>query len=51
MIQDMALYHYEDWQMELYKQLKNAAWELDVDSCESILAAWENKEANYGNAK
>ncbi len=50
-IQDMALYHYEDWQMELFKQLKNAAWELDVDSCESILAAWENKEANYGNAK
>ncbi|MDE7311470.1 MAG: PocR ligand-binding domain-containing protein [Eubacterium sp.] len=49
-IQDMALYYYEDWQMELFKQLKNAAWELDVDSCESILAAWENEEANHGNA-
>lgn len=50
-IQDMALYHYEGWQMELFKQLKNAAWELDVDSCESILAAWENEEAKHGTAK
>ncbi len=50
-IQDLALYHYEDWQMELFKQLKNAAWELDVDSCESSLAAWEKEEANHGNAK
>ncbi len=43
-IQEMAPYHYEDWQMDLYKQLKNAVEELNVDSCESILAAWENKE-------
>lgn len=50
-IQKMAPYHYEDWQMELYKQLKNAVEELDVDSCESILAAWENKEAEHGIRK
>ena len=48
-IQDMAPYHYEDWQMDLYKQLKNAVEELDVDTCESILAAWENEEAKHGN--
>lgn len=47
-IQEMAPYHYEDWQLDLYKQLKNAVEELDVDSCESILAAWENEEAKHG---
>ena len=49
MIQDMTLYHYQDWQMDLFKQLRNAAEELDVDSCETILAAWEQEEARYGN--
>lgn len=48
-IQDMTLYHYQDWQMDLFKQLRNAAEELDVDSCETILAAWEQEEARYGN--
>lgn len=50
-IQEMAPYHYEEWQMELYKQLKNAVEELDVDSCESILAAWENEEDKHGTRK
>ncbi len=48
-IQEMALYHYQDWQMDLFKQLRNAVEELDVDSCETILAAWERKEDGYGN--
>ncbi len=50
-IQEMAPYHYENWQMDLYIQLKNAVEELDVDSCESILADWENKEAEHGIRK
>ena len=48
-IQELSQYYYEDWQMDYYKQLKNAVEELDVDSCESILADWENKEAEHGN--
>ncbi len=47
-IQELSLYHYEDWQMDLYKRLRDAVEELDVDSCESILADWENKEAEHG---
>lgn len=50
-IQKMSLYHYENWQLDLFKQLKNAVEELDVDSCESILATWENEEAEHGNRK
>lgn len=48
-IQDMALYHYDSWQMDLFKQLRNAVEELDVDTCETILAAWEQEEVSYGN--
>lgn len=50
-IQELSLYHYQDWQMDLFSQLKNAVEELDVDSCESILDEWENKEAEHGNGK
>lgn len=50
-IQQLSPYHYENWQLDLYKQLKNAVEELDVDTCESILAAWEDKEAEHGNGK
>jgi len=50
-IQEMSLYHYENWQLDLFRQLKNAVEELDVDSCESILTAWENEEAEHGNRK
>lgn len=47
----MAPYHYQDWQLDLFKQLKNAVEELDVDSCETIVAAWEKEEAKHGNGK
>lgn len=50
-IQKMAPYHYQDWQLDLFKQLKNAVEELDVDSCETIVAAWEKEEAKHGNGK
>ena len=47
-IQKLSLCRYNSWQLEYFKQLRNAAEELDVDSCESILADWEKKEAEHG---
>lgn len=48
-ILEMGGYSYEGWQKELYGQLKEAAEVLDVDTCESILEDWEEKEKDNGN--
>ena len=41
---EMSRYHFEGWQQDLYEQLKSAAEELDVDTCESVLDSWAQKE-------
>lgn len=50
-LHEIMPFHYEEWQLNFIRKLKAAAEELDIDTCESILAAWEKreKEANYGN--
>ncbi len=47
-IQELSAYQYEGWQMDYYKNLKNAVEELDVDSCETILSGWEAKLPGQG---
>ena len=42
-VQEMKHYHYEDWQQEMFAQLKEAVEEIEVDNCEIILQEWENK--------
>ena len=37
-IGEMGQYYYEGWQLDLFKRLKEAVDEVDVDSCEDILA-------------
>ena len=44
-ILEMGQYHYDDWQQELFSQLKEAAGEMDVDRCETILEDWESQLA------
>ncbi len=44
-IQELGAYHYEGWQLDFYKQLKAAVTELDIDTCNTVLTAWEQKAA------
>ena len=44
-ILEMGQYHYDEWQQELFSQLKEAAGEMDVDRCETILEDWESQLA------
>ena len=43
-IGEMGQYYYEGWQLDLFKRLKEAVDEVDVDSCEDIIQEWENRE-------
>ena len=43
-IGEMGQYYYEGWQRDLFKRLKEAVDEVDVDSCEDIIQEWENRE-------
>ena len=42
-IQKMSEFSYEDWQQELFLQLKDAVAEIDVDACEAVIHDWESK--------
>ena len=42
-IREMERYQYDEWQQELFEQLKYAADEMDVDQCETILNDWEGQ--------
>ncbi len=42
-IDHMGEYHYENWQRELFDQLKEASEEMDVDRCDAILRSWEEQ--------
>lgn len=48
---EMDAFCYEGWRKEFYSRLKEAAEEIDVETCESILEEWEKKEAgmNHGD--
>ncbi len=41
LIGKMEHYKYEEWQKELFDQLKNAVDEVDLDACEEIINKWE----------
>lgn len=43
-LRELLAFHYDEWQMNFIRKLRDAAEELDIDTCESILAAWERKE-------
>ena len=41
-IHEMGQYFYDERQYELFKQLREASEEMDVDRCEAILRSWES---------
>ena len=51
LMQEMDAFLYEGWRKEFHDKLKEAAEVMDVDTCESVLADWEKKEAetNHGD--
>jgi signal transduction histidine kinase/response regulator of citrate/malate metabolism len=42
-VEKMGQYKYEDWQAELYNQLKEFSEDMDVDGCEQIIEQWEQR--------
>ncbi len=42
-ISRMGRYRYENWQHDLFDQLKEASEEMDVDRCDAILRSWEEQ--------
>ena len=45
-ISQMNQFSYEDWQQEMFENLKVAVEGIDVDSCEEILKVWKSRLSN-----
>ncbi len=43
-VSEMGRYRYEDWEQELFSQLKEASEDIDTGACASILSDWAAKK-------